>query len=82
MKLAGYKLVDDEGVPTEEVTLVEEGGWWGCRRGINQSISEGQVQQRVTSGRPLFVSRCCSLASLAGLEPEGESADDVFDGLD
>ncbi len=25
MKLAGYKLVDDEGVPTEDVTLVEEG---------------------------------------------------------
>jgi hypothetical protein len=24
-KLAGYKLVDDEGVPTEDVTLVEEG---------------------------------------------------------
>jgi predicted Zn-dependent protease len=41
-KLAGYKLVDDEGVPTEDVTLVEEGRLVGLptSRGPTKKLTE------------------------------------------
>ena len=42
MKLGGYKLVDDEGVPTEDVTLVEEGRLVGLPtgRGPTKKLTE------------------------------------------
>ncbi|MFH1688891.1 MAG: metallopeptidase TldD-related protein [Candidatus Eisenbacteria bacterium] len=42
MKLAGHKLVDDEGVPTEDVTLVEEGRLVGLptSRGPTKKLTE------------------------------------------
>jgi predicted Zn-dependent protease len=42
IKLAGYKLVDDEGVPTEDVTLVEEGRLVGLPtgRGPTKKLTE------------------------------------------
>ena len=42
LSLAGYKLVDDEGVPTEDVTLVEEGKLVGLPtgRGPTKKLTE------------------------------------------
>ena len=42
IRLAGYKLVDDEGVPTEDVTLVEEGRLVGLptSRGPTKKLTE------------------------------------------